>query len=298
MTDDDLPTMRFERGLEVVATVLSLALVALGLGFEAMSAIPPVAHEYTDAFTRGCDLTCISAITLLAGYALLLEWLNRHSTNARRFWRRGGWCAQALLIAICVADIIGQRKYIELAWIVSVIFMAMGAWSAWMRTQMLPPDDQKVIDELIAEKERRETDAIRAAEHRRREARFQQIAARYQVGDAKAVRRPAAPQPLAQPYAWTIPDGKHRPLVYFVQNGDRVKIGTTTNLRNRISNLSLRPTDIVLLLSGGRPYEQSLHRRFAEQRVGNTEWFQCAGPVVEFIATETARMRANDKKEG
>lgn len=78
---------------------------------------------------------------------------------------------------------------------------------------------------------------------------------------------------------------QHAPVVYFITNGSRVKIGTTQNLRKRVSTLCLRVDDIALVLHGGQDYERSLHERFAEHRAGDTEWFELAGDLAAFVAT-------------
>jgi hypothetical protein len=75
----------------------------------------------------------------------------------------------------------------------------------------------------------------------------------------------------------------HDPAVYFIQNGGRVKIGTTQNLRRRTSALSLRPENVLLTVYGGADVERELHARFRDLRVGNTEWFRYGAPLVEFI---------------
>ena len=294
---DDHPIHPYERELNIALAVMCWASVVMAIGFEATTALPLVARERVPADVRIGDLIATGAVVAMAVYALLLEWANRHHPSRRRAWRRLGWSCQAVLLAMCTAGAAEQHHYLALPWILITAVMGLGSWNLWMRGQLLPAEDQKVINELIADKERRERDAIRGAEHRRREARFQKVAAYYQPAGAAPLS--AAPlKPEAAPTPWIVPEGKHGPVVYFVQNGDRVKIGTTTNLRSRISALSLRPTDIVLLLGGGRPFEQALHKRFAALRVGNTEWFANTGPVAEFIVIEAARARAIAKAKG
>lgn len=75
----------------------------------------------------------------------------------------------------------------------------------------------------------------------------------------------------------------HDSIVYFIRNGDRIKIGTTRNLRGRVAALSLRPDNVLFAVSGGIQVERELHARFADLRIGNTEWFQCAQPIADFI---------------
>ena len=79
--------------------------------------------------------------------------------------------------------------------------------------------------------------------------------------------------------------GAHAPIVYFVSNGERIKIGTSTNLRRRIRQFCLRVEDIALALHGDKDYEGQLHYRFASHRIGDTEWFNLAGDLARFVAT-------------
>lgn len=75
----------------------------------------------------------------------------------------------------------------------------------------------------------------------------------------------------------------HAPVVYFLRNGTRVKIGTTRNLRPRIARLALRPDNVMRVEHGGQDYEQSLHARFDGYRVGNTEWFELRGELAAYL---------------
>lgn len=75
-------------------------------------------------------------------------------------------------------------------------------------------------------------------------------------------------------------------VVYFVAVGNRVKIGTTTNLKRRLSGLAL-PGDarVLRVIPGGRTGERIYHRRFATQRIGESEWFWLEGPLAEYLAS-------------
>jgi hypothetical protein len=77
--------------------------------------------------------------------------------------------------------------------------------------------------------------------------------------------------------------GSHPSAVYFLTNGSRIKIGYTTNLKGRVGTLALRERDVLLLLRGGAALEQALHRRFARERVHNTEWFELTPRITRFI---------------
>lgn len=80
--------------------------------------------------------------------------------------------------------------------------------------------------------------------------------------------------------------GAHAPVVYFARNGNRVKIGTTRNLRQRMSALCLRIKDVAFVLHGDQEYEDQLHQRFAAYRIGNSEWFKTTGELAEFVAAK------------
>jgi hypothetical protein len=76
----------------------------------------------------------------------------------------------------------------------------------------------------------------------------------------------------------------HDPVVYFVANGGRVKIGYSTNIASRLTALTLRHDNVLLTLAGGPELERALHARFASLRQGNSEWFDMAPELVRYIA--------------
>jgi len=78
----------------------------------------------------------------------------------------------------------------------------------------------------------------------------------------------------------------HAPVVYFLRNGNRIKIGTSQNLKRRIAALSLRLDDVVLVEHGHQEHERALHRRFDDLRVGDTEWFALAGALAEHLGLD------------
>ncbi|MGW3735174.1 GIY-YIG nuclease family protein [Streptomyces sp. NPDC005148] len=82
--------------------------------------------------------------------------------------------------------------------------------------------------------------------------------------------------------------GQHAPRVYFIEHGNRVKIGYTTNLRKRLSDLSLRVSNVRIVLQGGFALERALHVHFAALRVEDTEWFRNAPAIREYV---TDRLR-------
>lgn len=97
------------------------------------------------------------------------------------------------------------------------------------------------------------------------------VVVRLKVG-ADPVAHPRQPQPT------------HDPVVYYLRFGDRVKIGTTTNLRVRLADL---PHDELLATEPGSfDVEKQRHRQFAAYRV-NGEWFHHCPAIAEHIATLT-----------
>ncbi|MGQ4437888.1 GIY-YIG nuclease family protein [Streptomyces violaceoruber] len=82
--------------------------------------------------------------------------------------------------------------------------------------------------------------------------------------------------------------GAHDSIVYFIANGGRVKIGYTTNLKGRISALSLRADSVLLALLGGFELERALHARFAQYRNGDTEWFELSSEIFHYASARNA----------
>lgn len=71
-------------------------------------------------------------------------------------------------------------------------------------------------------------------------------------------------------------------LVYYVAFGDRIKIGTTTDLNQRLQSI---PHDELLAFErGGRALERKRHRQFAADLVpGQREWFHRSPELVAHI---------------
>ena len=63
-------------------------------------------------------------------------------------------------------------------------------------------------------------------------------------------------------------------LVYLLVSGNKVKIGTTSNLVSRVKALRTSNPDakIALVMNGNKSTESALHARYAEYRL-NGEWF-------------------------
>lgn len=241
----------------------------------------------SDTFSAICLWIFIGGMALLWPISLWAEQKNFYHRGAQRLHRRGGLLAHfALLLTALVASIEQSNKAALWAILPFFSFMALITWSAWMRTRFLPAEDQAVIDAIAAREAEQAAALYDASEKERRRERLGAIVASlgYQIADTQ----PASQEPPSEPVRWEIPARKHQPLVYFIRNGNRIKIGTTTELKRRIRTLALRPENVALLLPGGRPLERELHRQFADFRIGNSEWFAYDGPLVDFVHTQNA----------
>lgn len=182
-------------------------------------------------------------------------------------------------------------------WIVLGLFAfyANVIWSAWMRSRFLPAEDQAVIDAIHDREAQQAAAAFDASEKERRRERLSAIVASlgYQLTDTPGQPAAQDEQPADR---WQVPVRKHAPLVYFIRNGNRLKIGTSTDLKRRIRTLALRAENVVLLLDGGKPLERDLHKQFADLRIGNTEWFAYEAPLTDYIAEQNRRARKEQAK--
>jgi len=78
------------------------------------------------------------------------------------------------------------------------------------------------------------------------------------------------------------PDMRHVPLVYFARREHLIKIGTTTNIRGRMSSLHAQPLATEL---GGVARERQLHRRFRHLLASgqSREWFHPGPDLISYI---------------
>lgn len=78
------------------------------------------------------------------------------------------------------------------------------------------------------------------------------------------------------------PDGELPPprvdVVYYIRFGERIKIGTSGNPRQRLHRL--RHEELLAFERGGRALEQHRHAQFADERLERTEWF-ARSPVLD-----------------
>ena len=88
------------------------------------------------------------------------------------------------------------------------------------------------------------------------------------------------------------PDGELPPprvdIVYYLGFGDRVKIGTTANPRQRFA--AIRHETVLAFERGDRRLEQRRHGEFAAERAGSSEWFESSDRLrahIEVLAGGT-----------
>ncbi len=72
--------------------------------------------------------------------------------------------------------------------------------------------------------------------------------------------------------------------VYFLQQLDRIKIGYSSNIKERARGdaFASHPVRLVAWVPGGLRREKELHRRFQSQRV-HGEWFQLEPPLLDYV---------------
>lgn len=76
---------------------------------------------------------------------------------------------------------------------------------------------------------------------------------------------------------------KFPPVVYFIQWGDRIKIGTSENIRERL--VHLYHDEVLALEPGDRAQERRRHNQFASHKIKKyNEWFEAAPEILELTA--------------
>jgi hypothetical protein len=192
-----------------------------------------------------------------------------------------------LLAALAVAESPDRAGWWAALGILS--FSALTTWVSWMEVNFLPAEDQAVIDAIIHRESAQRAAIHDASEREQRRVRLTAIVEGlgYALTDAPAEADKPADAPAVK---WAVPAGKHAPLVYFIRNGNRMKIGTTTELKRRIRTLALRAENVTLLIDGDQRRERAYHKQFAEHRIGNTEWFAYEGTLTDYVHGQTDRI--------
>ena len=77
---------------------------------------------------------------------------------------------------------------------------------------------------------------------------------------------------------------KFPPVIYYIRWGDRIKIGTSENVRQRLHNLY--HDEVLALEPGGRTLERRRHAQFADYKLPKyKEWFTVAPALIELTDT-------------
>jgi hypothetical protein len=82
-----------------------------------------------------------------------------------------------------------------------------------------------------------------------------------------------------------IPDGEivapRIDVVYYLRFGDRIKIGTSVNPRQRFAGI--RHDELLAFERGNRLTERRRHAQFAAHRLGRSEWFAAHDEILAHI---------------
>jgi hypothetical protein len=243
------------------------------------------------------------AFMWLFGICMTLIWAISLWDEQRRFYdrrtqrgsRRVGLSCHLGVLLIATLAVAGSPHRIGWWAVLALLcFCAIATWGSWMQARLLPDEDQAVIDAIIHGEAAQRAAVYDASEREKRRVRLTAIVESlgYTLTDAPPVPAKPAETPAIR---WTIPAGKHAPLVYFIRNGNRLKIGTTTELKRRIRTLALRPENVALLVDGDRRREHEYHKQFAEHRIGATEWFAYEGTLVDFVHEQAARISREER---
>ncbi|MGV9891716.1 GIY-YIG nuclease family protein [Streptomyces sp. NPDC003395] len=274
--------------MQAVAAATYTTVIAQPAGWRSMWA--------SDPFNCICLWGFAAGMVGIWGISLWEEQKHFYDRRAQRLHRKSSLLGHISVLLVAGLAAAGQSYSARIAlWLIMAMFAfyATVIWATWMRTRFLPPEDQAVIDALQDREAQQRAAAHDASEKERRRQRLTAIVSSlgYQLTDTPA--HAAAPTPT---YRWTVPAGKHAPLVYFITNGNRIKIGTSTELKRRIRTLALRAENVALLLDGGKPLERKYHNQFADLRIGNTEWFAYESPLTDFIAEQNRNARKEQAK--
>lgn len=234
----------------------------------------------------------------LTGLGMVMVWALCLWVEAKFFYDRQQQRAHRRVGVLChlgallVAALAASQLPNRVGWFAvlgTVSFAAFSTWACWMQTRFFPDEDQAVIDVIIRREAAQRAAVYDASDREKRRERLTAIVTSlgYTLTDKPTQSGKPADAPAVK---WTIPTGKHAPRVYFIRNGNRIKIGTTTELKRRIRTLALRPENVVLLFDGGQSAERAFHKQFAEHRIGNTEWFAYEGTLTDYVHEQINRV--------
>lgn len=281
--------------LDSVLAALVWALVLATAAIEA-TLLEPVIPRHGVNMADKIDFY-VSALLFQALWivCLLSERRHRHHRRRVRFLRRIGLIDQGCFLVLLGFGTWPSRHLYNIGAGAFFLALAMALWHARASSEALHPDDQKIVDQIAEEQDQLLAQHIRDEAARLREARLAEALAgirRFPIEDPSPEQAPVQTPNVK----WDIPKGRHTPVVYFIRNGNRFKIGTTTDLHQRVRRLSLRFDDVALVLPGGRDVERTMHRQFGSIRVGTSEWFRDAAPLSDFIATQVHQLTTTSTK--
>lgn len=288
---DSKAARKLHRSAEIITGTLIWALVVASAAMQTavlLSKIPQVASGWTDRVMLSTSWIGIEACWI---GLLLAEQLLQHDRVQRRLLRRQEWAIQALIVGLLIWISLEEHIPAQAAVFAVASLVVAISWHEWLKSRALHPDDQKAVDQALAErakvlKQQYDEQARDMREEQLRKALTQ-------------LRLPAAStaQDDQPGTAWNVKPGRHAPVVYFIRNGNRIKIGTTTDLNQRVRRLALRHQNVALIIAGSRDTERAMHRRFTSLRIGTTEWFRDAEPLTEFIAHHAEQALKSAKEE-
>jgi hypothetical protein len=250
-----------------------------------------------DPFSTVCLISMDVGMAALWAVSLREEQKNFYDRRSQRLHRKMVTLGHIGVLLIATLAASADQNRIGL-WIILALFAfyANVTWAAWMRSRFLPPEDQAVIDAIHDREDQQAAAAYDASEKERRRQRLNGIVTGlgYQITDTPADQ--SSEEVPEQTHHWLVPTGKHAPLVYFIRNGNRMKIGTSTEVKRRIRTLALRAENVALLLDGDRRIERQLHAQFADLRIGNSEWFAYESPLTDYVTDQNRLARKEEAK--
>jgi Meiotically up-regulated gene 113 len=86
-------------------------------------------------------------------------------------------------------------------------------------------------------------------------------------------------------------------VVYFITDGDAIKIGVASDVNDRREKLQVgnpRPLRILKTLQGSHSLEYELHHRFKKHHVRG-EWFKADSTILKFIGVEEHEFSGTSK---
>ncbi len=75
-------------------------------------------------------------------------------------------------------------------------------------------------------------------------------------------------------------------IVYYLRYADRIKIGTTSNPRQRLA--AIWHDEVLAFERGDRAVERRRHAQFAADRFAGTEWFHSSPALRQHVAERSA----------